>query len=381
MDLPDWSSSDQDYSNDMSESHGFDVAWSGSSYSYVYVEHRDADMTSTDPPGRNHQREGLEHRGQQNNLHHNQLGYSPSSTSTQSYQPGAGHPNTATVHSQPWTQRFAPEYFVHPFPLPTLGAGSSGNDQHPQYMAPAAFNDQEPLPTQDDTSYYMQSRYNFPDNIGSTYSINVQGNGDTVPTYTQRVEGAMDGPWSTENQEHSHQTHLKSHVNRLVGVINTYEVPNATRSGGTSGSDLSLLDYNNNGQDWGVASQTTIRLDDAQQRHQVEYSNYSQFRLPVGNQAGFSTLPSRAMAQPDRLVTTSMPQHLHLLAPRRREYFTALSALQNSRDLTGKEIVGGTEDRLISANRESSTANIPPATRATEGRMPDANITINVIRN
>ncbi|CAG5156773.1 uncharacterized protein ALTATR162_LOCUS4567 [Alternaria atra] len=302
MEYLDLTGSNIDHS--MSESATLDVAWSGSCYSYVHVEHGDAGTSgeSSREAGSLYDAEQRwpEYQGHENNLHANQLAYPQSLTSANDLQSEAAPSSVANNQNEHQPQRPEPDYFVQPYPISTLDAGSNGNDLEFQYDALAAFDNQELLVTQDSAPYYAQQdypRHVFGDDIRRLYSTYTHGDNDGISAHQQPTGGDGDGPWSTVNQQDNRREYLERRTNHLVEVINTphtRDTPSASDRTSNSGSSSG---DGRNGQQWGGASEATIRPDGPEQSHQTCYPNNLRNPLHSQYQDEFSRFQNRAVTQ------------------------------------------------------------------------------------
>ncbi|KAB2101419.1 hypothetical protein AG0111_0g10125 [Alternaria gaisen] len=288
-------------SNSMSEFTGFNADWLESCSSYVHVEHGDADITggssraveswcSAEQPelqavlaDHNLQQPSPSYPNRQNSLHANQFDYMHLSTLGYGPQSGVDPQSNTDDQKEYWAQRSEPDYFAHPPPIPTPDA-EYRNDFHLLCSVSDVLNGQGQALPNSGMPYYTQPVYPEEDlrgDIGPHYAGHTQESNNGACSHQHLVAEDVNGPWSTVNPQNNCPRHLEQHMNRILDVINA------------SDSSASTWDASNE-QQWGEASDVTVRPDNAQQSHQSGYSNASRHPLPTQHQAGL--LMSRDLA-------------------------------------------------------------------------------------
>ena len=306
-------------SNSMNESTGLNAGWLGSCSSYVRVEHSDAEITGgssravdswcsaehpelqADLADQTLQQQSPSYPNRQNSLHTNQFDYMHLSTLAYDPQSEADHQSNTDDRKEYWARRSEPDYFAHPPPIPTPDAEYS-NDFHLLYSVPDVLNDQGQALPNSGIPYYTQPVYPEEDLRGDIrlhYAGHTRESNNGACSHQHLVAEDVNGPWSTVNPQNNCPRHLEQQMNRILDVINASDSSPSTRDG-------------SNEQQWGEASDVTVRPDNAQQSHQSGHSNASRHPLPTQHQAGLlisrdlAIIPNGPRSLPIRTRSPSM---------------------------------------------------------------------------
>ncbi|KAH8628748.1 hypothetical protein IG631_16005 [Alternaria alternata] len=301
-------------SNSMSESTGANADWFGSCSSYVRVEHSDSGITGgsfravnswcsdeqpelqADLADQNLQQQppGYPHR--QNSLWANQFDYTQSSTSAYDLQSEVAPLSDDNDQREYWARRSEPDYFARPSPISTLDAEYNDDSFHLRYSVQNTLNDQGQVLPDSGMSYDTQPAYpeDFRDDHRPYYTGHTQESNNSVCSHQHPVAEDGNGPWSTVNPQNNCQRHLEQKTDRLLDVINArHTISDST----WASNSFSSSHYGSNEQQWGEASEATVRPSGDQQSHRDDYSNDPRHPLPAQHQAGFPMSRDLAMMQ------------------------------------------------------------------------------------